>query len=192
MKNVKGPLKKVLGRSFMNSDELNTVLTEVEAMINSRPLCSVHDDPEDTTYLTPAHFLIGRPTINLPVRPLKHAGKYPTATRKELNAMLLRQEKNLQKIWKCWREEYIRSLGVAPAIKEKSSIKPGDLVMVASNQQPRCTWRVGRVVELVEGRDNKIRSAVVKVEGKLRTRPVQLLSTLEARDVELPAPASQA
>jgi hypothetical protein len=55
--------------------------------------------------------------------------------------------------------------------------------MVASNLQPRCTWSVGRVSELLEGRDGRIRSAIVKVKGKLRTRPVQLMSKLEVADV---------
>ena len=59
------------------------------------------------------------------------------------------------------------------------SIAEGDLVMVASGQQPRCTWKVGRVHELIEGRDDRIRSAIVKTEGKLRTRPIQLMSKLE-------------
>ena len=103
MKTIKIPLKKVLGKSFMNSDELYTVLTEVEAMVNSRPICSVHDDPDDLSYLTPASFLIGRSTINLPVMPLKHTEVHPNATRKELNNMLLNQEKNLKKVWKLWR-----------------------------------------------------------------------------------------
>ena len=182
MKTIKIPLKKVLGKSFMNSDELYTVLTEVEDMVNSRPICSVHDDPEDLNYLTPANFLIGRSIINLPVRPLKHTEVHPTATRKQLNKMLADQEKNLEKFWKIWREEYLRNLGVCPAIKDKLSINEGDLVMVASNKQIRCTWKVGRVVELIEGGDGRIRSVSVNVGGKLLTRPVQLLSRLEVTD----------
>ena len=182
MRTIKIPLKKVLGKSFMNSDELRTVLTEVEAMVNSRPLCAVNDDPEDLSYLTPANFIIGRSTINLPIRPLKHTEVHPTATRKELNNMLLCQESNLKKYWKVWREEYLRSRGVCPMVKEDISLKQGDLVMVASNKQPRCTWTVGRVVELIEGRDGKVRSVIVKSGGKLRTRPVQLLSKLEVVD----------
>ena len=183
MKTIKIPLKKVLGKSFMSSDELYTVLTEVEAMVNSRPICAVHDDPNSLEYLTPANFLIGRSTINLPVRPLKHTEVHPTVTRKELNNLLRNQEKALKRVWKMWREEYLRSLGTSPAIKDQMPIKEGDLVMVASNLQPRCTWSVGRVSELLEGRDGRIRSAIVKVKGKLRTRPVQLMSKLEVADV---------
>ena len=188
MKTIKLPLKKVLGKSFLNSDELYTVLTEIEAMVNSRPICSVSDDPDDMSYLTPANFLIGRSTVNLPVAPLTHTEVHPTATRKQLNKMLTSQEKMLKNVWKFWREEYLRSLGVCPAIKSSSTLQAGQLVMVASNKQPRCTWKVGRVVELIEGRDGRVRSAIVTVDGKPKTRPVQLLSQLEVRD--LPAPAT--
>ena len=139
MKTIKLPLKKVLGKSFLNSDELYTVLTEIEAMVNSRPICSVSDDPDDMSYLTPANFLIGRSTVNLPVAPLTHTEVHPTATRKQLNKMLTSQEKMLKNVWKFWREEYLRSLGVCPAIKSSSTLQAGQLVMVASNKQPRCT-----------------------------------------------------
>ena len=187
MTTMKIPLKKILGKAFMTSDELYTILTEVEAMVNSRPLCSIHDDPEDMSYLTPANFLIGRSIINLPVRPLKHTEVNPTATRRELNAMLQKQERTLQKVWKFWTENYLRSLGVGPAIKENLTIKEGDLVMVASNHKVRCTWKVVRVSELIAGRDGKIRSVMVKVDGKIRRRPVQLLSQLEVGDSPTPA-----
>ena len=96
--------------------------------------------------------------------------------------MLQNQERTLQKLWKTYTEEYVRSLGVSPAIRDTVNLKEGELVMVANNQQPRCTWRVGRVSELIEGRDGRIRSVIVKSGGKLRTRPVQLLSKLEVAD----------
>ena len=183
MRTIKIPLKKVLGKSFLNMDELYTVLTETEAMVNSRPICAVTDDPDDSSYLTPANFLIiGRTTINLPVAPLRHTEVHPTATRKQLNNMLTYQEKNLQKVWKLWREEFLRSKGVCSAIKDNSTIQAGELVMVASNKQPRCTWKVGRVEEVYHGRDQRIRSALIRMNDKTYKRPVQLLSKLELVD----------
>ena len=38
VKRVKSCLKKTLGRSKLSSDELATILVEVEAVLNSRPL----------------------------------------------------------------------------------------------------------------------------------------------------------
>ncbi len=47
---------------IMTYDELYTLLTEVEAIINSTPLTEIkEDDITEARYLTPGHFLIGRP-----------------------------------------------------------------------------------------------------------------------------------
>ncbi|KRX93138.1 hypothetical protein T4E_2929 [Trichinella pseudospiralis] len=51
---------EVLGRCHAKPDKLRTVLCEIEARINDRPLTIVSDRPDDQLALTPAHFLIGR------------------------------------------------------------------------------------------------------------------------------------
>jgi len=38
---------------------MTTLLTEVEACLNSRPLQALSDDPDNLDALTPGHFLIG-------------------------------------------------------------------------------------------------------------------------------------
>ena len=54
---VKRCLKKTLGKASLNYIELNTILTEVEAVLNSRPLTYTYTDIEDGSPLTPSHFL---------------------------------------------------------------------------------------------------------------------------------------
>ena len=44
IRSVKTCLKKVLGRSFVTIEELQTVLCEIEAVINSRPLAYLSED----------------------------------------------------------------------------------------------------------------------------------------------------
>ncbi|KRX39787.1 hypothetical protein T05_5703 [Trichinella murrelli] len=65
VRTVKELLKKVLGNTRLEEDELRTVLCEIEARINSRPLTFVGDDPNDPNPLTPFHFLIGREYRNV-------------------------------------------------------------------------------------------------------------------------------
>ena len=61
MRSVKAPPHKVIGRTTLSYDELNTLITEVEGVINARPLTYVHDDRESISYpLTPSDLIYGR------------------------------------------------------------------------------------------------------------------------------------
>ena len=60
VQSVKRPLRKIIGRSNQCFEELNTVLIEVEAVINCRPFTFVYDDCEGVSCaLTPSHLLYG-------------------------------------------------------------------------------------------------------------------------------------
>ncbi|CAH4000076.1 unnamed protein product [Pieris brassicae] len=45
-----------------------TVLTQIESVINSRPLTLLSEDPSELTALTPAHFLMSSPIKFLPAK----------------------------------------------------------------------------------------------------------------------------
>ena len=64
MKQVKSCLKKTLGRSKLSFDELTTILVEVEAVLNSRPLTYLYSDDVEEP-LTPSHLVIGRLLPNI-------------------------------------------------------------------------------------------------------------------------------
>ena len=63
---TKTSLKKVLGKSLIDLDSLHTIVTEIEAVLNDRPLTSLSSDPDDLEPLTPAHLLYGRKLCLLP------------------------------------------------------------------------------------------------------------------------------
>ena len=71
--------------------------------------------------------------------------------------------------------------------KELATAKDGDLVIVKEENRPRATWKLGHVKELIKGRDNKTRRAVLTAVGNksrltdLR-RPVQHLVSVECRE----------
>ena len=61
VKSVKTCLKKSLGHSLLKLIELQTLLAEIQAVINDRPIIFVYDDDEGITYpLTPAELIHGR------------------------------------------------------------------------------------------------------------------------------------
>lgn len=63
---MKEPLRKALGKALLSYQELATVLTRIEAVINSRPLTTVSDDIRDLTPITPAHLALRRSLFSLP------------------------------------------------------------------------------------------------------------------------------
>ncbi|KAL1448077.1 hypothetical protein WDU94_013868, partial [Cyamophila willieti] len=50
-------LRRILGRSSLNYEEMSTLLCDCESVINARPLTYMSDNPRDLAVLTPAMFL---------------------------------------------------------------------------------------------------------------------------------------
>ncbi|XP_033213726.1 uncharacterized protein LOC117170797 [Belonocnema kinseyi] len=58
VKSVKFHLQRVIGDNLLIYEMMNTLLSQIEAVPNSRPLCLLTEDPNDLGILTPGHFLI--------------------------------------------------------------------------------------------------------------------------------------
>ncbi|KOC58844.1 hypothetical protein WH47_01706 [Habropoda laboriosa] len=80
-----------------------TLLTQIEACLNSRPLCPLSDDPTDLSPLTPGHFLIGESLTAFPEPDLGHVKENRLTRYQHLQKML-------QHFWHRWQAEYLHQL----------------------------------------------------------------------------------
>ena len=69
VKGCKKHLSRIVGNTKLTFEELTTILSQIEACLNSRPLTPLpYGDDKGLEVLTPGHFLIGRPLEALPDR----------------------------------------------------------------------------------------------------------------------------
>ena len=66
VKSFKYHLRRVVGDVKLTFEELYTVLTQIEACLNSRPLTALPHPEDGIEVLTPGHFLIGAPIESHP------------------------------------------------------------------------------------------------------------------------------
>jgi hypothetical protein len=176
---TKRALIKTIGRAKLKYEELQTILVEIEATINSRPITYCYDDGEEGQALTPAHFLIGKRLTSLPEISINQ-----------------NMETELTKIWKRkqqiqnsfeirWKKEYLMDLHnfhQRKQPKEGPSFEVNDVVIIADDNLRKQRWKLGKIVQVIHGRDGKIRTCLVKNElGNEIRRPVQLLHPLELK-----------
>ena len=94
IKRMKHHLRRTVGNQILSQGELSTYVTEIEAILNSRPLTPLSTSPNDLESLMPAHFLIGEPLKTLPTyKNEKALNLTKIQTRQESNYECLRRQK---------------------------------------------------------------------------------------------------
>lgn len=63
---LKHHLKRIITGVNLTFEELYSITTQIEAIVNSRPLMRLTEDKDDLEMLTPGHFLVGRALRSLP------------------------------------------------------------------------------------------------------------------------------
>lgn len=173
IKGTKFHLKRVIGNAHLNFEEFCTVLIQIEAILNSRPLCPLTSDSNDPDSLTPAHFLIGKTLTSIPEQDV-------TNTKENRLNKYQKLQQIIQHFWSRWNKEYISELQTRVKWKKniQELLKIGSLVIIKQDNVPPLKWNLGRVVQLYPGADGIIRVASVKINGNLVKRAVTKLCVL--------------
>jgi hypothetical protein len=168
---IKAHLPLITSRATFNQQELQTIVTEVEAVLNSRPIGSL----ENGMVLTPGHLLIGRRPLSWPG--LREAAFDQDAVPKDV---WYRRECALDEFWNSWRKTYLATLrGRFASGRGTTRLLVGSSVLLHDESVPRASWKVGIVRQVFPGPDGFTRNVVVEAEGKEYRRSIQRLSPLE-------------
>lgn len=166
VKSVKTHLYRVIGTQTLTYEELNTLLTQVESILNSRPLCPISSDPNDLSVLTPGHFLTLAPLTTVP------SPDYTNTSMNRLTRWQLLQRMH-QDFWSRWHNEYLTTLSQRLKwTKSSQAVTVDQLVIIKDELTHPLRWRFGRIIELFPGRDGIPRSATIRTAQGIMKRPL--------------------
>jgi hypothetical protein len=175
IRTVRKVMRAITKEQLLDDEGLNTLMCEVEAIVNGRPLTKLSDDPRDLEPLTPNHLLLLRSGPKLP----------PGMFSKEdcCNTRRWRQVQYLANVfWRRWIREYLQSLQERQKwIKTRRNLAVGDIVLILDEKTARCSWPLGRILEVhTNRRDDLVRSVKVKTSSSVYVRPVDKIIFLES------------
>lgn len=181
VKSTKHHLRRILGLTNLTFEEMATCLIQVEAILNSRPLTPLSNDPSDLAPLTPAHFLIGRSLIMLP---------HPQIQNAKVNSLqrFRRIEYLKQHFWARFSHEYVLWLQERTKwCRSSGELKEGTLVVIKDKTLPPLMWLLGRITHVLPGRDGIARVADILTRKGVTRRAFNTICPLPVSTVEDPS-----
>ncbi|KAK7590682.1 hypothetical protein V9T40_002295 [Parthenolecanium corni] len=185
-------LERTYGDISFQQRQLDVILTEVEAMLNARPITYV-DRELESPIITPALFLQARFTA----LPLDFSKLDASDAAQPVWAFWKSAEEKLNQFWKHWSRFYLAELrerrdSVAKKYREEHREPTvGEIVLVAEPERKRALWRKAVIERLQRSADGCVRTVQIKfANGTRALRPVVELVPLELT-MELPEEAAR-
>ena len=172
VKSMKHHFTRIAGNSLLTFEEFDQLKAKIEAVLNSRPLTALSDDPNDFSALTAGHFLIGRPLVSKPERSLLSESLNRLQRWDRISQMQ-------QHFWQRWNHEYLHQLQVRTKnFEKKIPVSVGQLVLLNIENCPPLMWPLGRITKIYPGKDGITRVASIKTASSTYERPVTKLAIL--------------
>ena len=186
---LKSALAKTLGRNLIGYEDFRTILCELAAVINDRPLTHVPAEADAPAALTPAHFVRGGPHIPVaaPFLPIDRLHGDEVVSGDDLRRGHDLKTKYFRDVSVRWFREYLLMLRTAVTTRGEKArpIQIGDVCLLREDNQPRVRWRLVRILDAHKGRDGEVRIYTVKFENRRTSRrAAQLLYPLELNVVD--------
>ena len=172
VKSVKEVLHATMQDRILTDPHLATTFTEVESILNNRPLTHASGDVSDLEALTP-NILLGLHR--------KWNSMLDTDERDVLSHRKWRQVQGAARnFWDRWRKDYLPTLtkrerwsGSVP------NYQTGELVMLLNDNPIKGKWELARIVKTLPGDDDVVRTVELRTRTGNYVRPVAKLARLE-------------
>lgn len=172
VKSAKELLRPVIGNEKLTFEKLSTVLCQIEACLNSRPLYPISSSADSFEALTPGHFLVGQPLNLLPEPDVTHLKVNQLDSWQKVQRLTV-------EFWNRWRDEYIATLQPRGKWRNRrDNIKPDQLVLVKNDNTPPSAWELARVVAVHPDKHGLVRTVTLRRGKSEYQRPVQKLCPL--------------
>ena len=173
VRSVKEILHMIMQDRVLTDSQFITLLTEVESILNNRPLTSASSDINDLEALTPNHILLGL-----------HQNWDSMLDTNERDVLSRRKWRQVQgaaaEFWKRWHMEYLPLLTKRPCWKGTTpNYQSGELVMLKEDNVVKGKWKLARIVKTLPGKDDVVRTVEVQTKDGKYVRPVSKLAKLE-------------
>uniref|UniRef100_A0A914XW44 Integrase catalytic domain-containing protein n=1 Tax=Panagrolaimus superbus TaxID=310955 RepID=A0A914XW44_9BILA len=178
---VKNALKLSIGRRFVDFNEFWTLLCEVEATLNSRPLTYVHAD--ESFVIRPIDFISPELQTQLPTSSSDNQSSDPSyfpstaCGGEKLVERYFKTVEYLDKFWKLWSTDYLNLLRERNNTQHKNhrgaiQRRPmvNENVLVYEPDQPRGLWKLATIKNVIQSSDGEIRSAEIQFADGFVTR----------------------
>lgn len=173
VKSVKYHLRRIIGEHKLTYEEMTTLLAQIEACLNSRPLHALSNEPSDLTALTPGHLLIGESLLCVPEPSLLQTRMESLPSRWALLSSMR------DHFWVRWSREYAHHLQQLKKWRKASpNLIVGSLVLIKDELQPPARWALARITALHTGSDGLVRAVTLRTADSTFKRPITKLCPL--------------
>ncbi|CAB0018064.1 unnamed protein product [Nesidiocoris tenuis] len=175
VKSTKRLLHVTLHGFIPDLEEFRCLVTQIEGVLNSRPICASATSSDHVDVLTPGHFLIFRP-LNAPPQD-------PTLNdRSCLRSRWSQIQQRLNSFWKRWKLEYLTEVQHryrwntpdCPAVD-------GTVVLVMNDDLQPTQWDLGVIQSITNGPDGVPRVATVRTSSRIFLYPIRKLCPLPSQ-----------
>lgn len=182
IRSIRKLLRSILGEQLVEEEVLQTTMTEVERILNRRPLVPNPDSPDKFGSLCPEQLLNSSGERSFGFR--------ETQTPERLSRRWRQVQHLADLFWNKWIKLYL------PQMQQRQKwhtarrgLRIGDLVLVSDVRTSRGLWPKGVVERTVAGKDGLIREVFVRTNAGILRRDIRQLCLLEATlDEEKPVP----